>query len=240
MNQPTNYFETLFTAESIRENFLFMKDKNLCKYQLIKQRTCLNIIQQLKSNVCDVMTKIPMSDILDKNNLFEATKRYGGVTIQTDDPETILWVHAIEMLNELLCYSIYRDEDSYIMIEAMKAEDGNKRPTGAKLFSEKIEEETGILLNAWFMNDEGKKIKKFEGVDISKLQLCFYGNKMKVCGCGCGKTALKMKKPASLCGTRYVCDEHQKNDWAKHKVSCETCLKYSNQAKALRAERNLD
>jgi len=63
---------------------------------------------------------------------------------------------------------------------------------------------------------------------------------LKTCFCGCGEQALKMMRPASKCGARYVNAEHQLNAWKEHKANCEICFLYSQNEKAKQAERNLD
>jgi len=93
----------------------------------------------------------------------------------------------------------------------------------------------GKLTNVVVSIDE-----KNQTVSVSATALPKAPKPMKTCFCGCGQQAVKMQRPASKCGARYVNAEHQLNAWKEHKANCETCFLYSQNEKAKKAERNLD
>lgn len=249
MNQPTNYFDTIFTAESIRAGLMTnILPPSATKYQAHIKRACLSVIKKLKANEYDFNIREPMENLLVNNHIGYGEREW----VHSSNPsfnQVVVWRTEQTIYETLLPYSIYQNPDLPLIIDSSRMREDLENERAYK-FGARIEEDTGIIFAVRYMTADGKKIgymtnndeknKKNNELDIMGLDLCVYSSKTKMCGCGCGKLSPKMKKPASLCGTRYCSVEHQLNDWAKHKVSCETCLKYSNQAKALRAERNLD
>jgi hypothetical protein len=228
MNQPTNYFETIFTAESIRAGLTDVIIPSATQFQSNIVKACLSVIKKLKANEFGINIRIPMKDLLLEGNHigFETAKWF-----PTSYPNFALEVFGrTEQLlyKALMYYSIYRDYDVPIIVKTPD----EKRTDRWELFQQKIEEETGIIFNADYSSADGKKLKLGKAMSVkvgeeAGLDLLIHSTKLRECGCGCGKMGfLNMKKTASLCGIRYCSEEHQLNDWAKHKEACEKCRLY--------------
>ena len=112
------------------------------------------------------------------------------------------------------CVGIYTDEEKHALYNHLPNAKVMERNSGFSGYAMKVavselaENGKVAVLTDKFNNGNGEK------KDETKPE-----KPMRICACGCGTTAKKMKK-SLCCAARYVDEMHQKKDWAEHKKVC--------------------